>query len=105
MKGIFDPLEGTINSFAPEPSASKLLAKYPPVSTSPNTAAPAPSPNKIHVPLSSQSSILVNVSAPITKTFLYTPAFIKLYPVTSPYTNPVHAASRSNPEALMPSLS
>ena len=83
LAGVLDPPAGTRSSHAPEPSATRWLEINPPVSVSPKTTAPAPSPKRIHVPLSVQSVTLDIVSAPITSTFLYIPALIKLYPVVN----------------------
>ena len=50
-------------------------------------SAPAPSPNKTHVLLSSQSIILESVSAPINKIFLYLPDLINESTIWMPYIN------------------
>ena len=60
-----------------------------------NTTAPHPSPNKMHVPRSRQSTYLLKTSAPTTSTFLYPPPLMKCIPLTNPTTNPEHAAVKS----------
>mmetsp|Transcript_10613 Transcript_10613/g.23740 ORF Transcript_10613/g.23740 Transcript_10613/m.23740 type:complete len:232 (+) Transcript_10613:731-1426(+) len=66
-----------------------------------STIAPAPSPKRMQVPLSSQSRKRVRASAPITSTFLYAPEFMNCDAVTSPYRNPEQAAVRSKAAAFL----
>mmetsp|Transcript_8354 Transcript_8354/g.20749 ORF Transcript_8354/g.20749 Transcript_8354/m.20749 type:complete len:305 (-) Transcript_8354:246-1160(-) len=64
-----------------------------------NTIAPQPSPKRIHVPRSRQSTYRLRTSAPMTSTFLYSPPRMKCTPFTMPTTNPLHAAVTSNASA------
>ena len=65
-----------------------------------NSTAPAPSPNRMHVLLSVQSSRLLILSAPITRIVLYIPALIYACAVLNARTNPVQAAFISKPAAF-----
>ena len=88
------------NTSPPAPSAPCIPAKIPGVSLAATTAAPAPSPNKIHVPLSFQSTIFDKVSTPIKSAFLYMPVFMYASAVLSANKNPEHAAFISNAVAF-----
>ena len=63
------------------------------------TAAPAPSPNRTHVPLSVQSTSFDKVSAPISSAFSYIPLFIKASAICTAYRKPEQAALMSNATA------
>ena len=64
------------------------------------TAAPAPSPNKIHVPLSFQLTILDRHSTPINNAFFESPALICPAAIWYATINPEHAAFKSNAAAF-----
>ena len=64
------------------------------------TIAPAPSPKRTQLPLSSQLSAFDKVSAPIIKAFLASPDLIKDRPNLSAYINPVQAAFISKAHAF-----
>ena len=66
-----------------------------------NTAAPAPSPNNIHVLRSVQSIILERTSLPITKAFFPSPHFNNELAIIDEYKKPEQAALISNAEAFM----
>ena len=76
------------------PSAPNLQSIIPCSSDGFNISAPAPSPNKTQVDLSSQSISLVMTSAPITNAHLELPDLMNISAVESAYTKPEHAASR-----------
>ena len=64
------------------------------------TIAPAPSPNRMQVPLSVQSKKRVRASAPMTRTFLYAPECMNCDAVTTPNRKPEQAAVTSKAAAL-----
>mmetsp|Transcript_19283 Transcript_19283/g.30173 ORF Transcript_19283/g.30173 Transcript_19283/m.30173 type:complete len:241 (-) Transcript_19283:287-1009(-) len=78
----------------PNPSSLPLSPSF--SSDRASTIAPAPSPNKIHELRSSQSTHLVNASAPNTKAFCDAPFVRNCDAVTTPNKNPEHAAVKSN---------
>ena len=63
------------------------------------TTAPAPSPNNMHVFLSSQSTHLLNASAPNTRALLKVPLLRNCPAVTVANKKPEHAAVMSNATA------
>src|SRR5512133_1897612 len=75
------------------------------LSTASTTAAPAPSPNRIQVLRSVQSTMRDNTSAPITSTFFAVPVRIYLSAMERPYTKPEHAAEISKTAALTAPIS
>ena len=104
--GVRTPPAGI--SITPEPLPSDIiqLPRIPlPSSTSERTAAPAPSPNRTHVPLSSQFSILLYTSAPTTRTLSYPGVPAYLEPMSRAWTHPAQTAFMSNAADLVqPSL-
>ena len=64
------------------------------------TAAPAPSPNKIHVPLSLQLTILDSHSTPINTAFYESPALICPAAIWNATINHEHDAFKSNAAAF-----
>ncbi len=82
---------------APEPSAPRMIGPIPPTSPAagPSTTAPTPSPNSGAVRLSSQSTIRVVKSAPISSTRSARPVSIWAAPSDRPDRKPVQAAPRS----------
>mmetsp|Transcript_680 Transcript_680/g.1898 ORF Transcript_680/g.1898 Transcript_680/m.1898 type:complete len:207 (+) Transcript_680:877-1497(+) len=65
------------------------------------STAPAPSPKRMHVFRSSQSTQRDSASAPMTRTFLYAPVCTNWDAVTTANRKPEHAAVRSNPTAFV----
>mmetsp|Transcript_13503 Transcript_13503/g.36060 ORF Transcript_13503/g.36060 Transcript_13503/m.36060 type:complete len:359 (-) Transcript_13503:100-1176(-) len=63
------------------------------------TTAPAPSPKRMHVLRSSQSTQRESASAPMTSTFVYAPVCTNCDAVTRPNRKPEHAAVKSKPTA------
>src|SRR5690625_24818 len=91
---------------APLPSAPVTIDFRPYRSgTASTTAAPAPSPNRTAVERSSQSTIFVSASAPITSTFSCLPASTRPAATSRPYSQPGQAARRSNAAAFRPNAS
>ena len=66
-----------------------------------NITAPAPSPNKIHVFLSDQSTHWDKTSAPTIRIFLYEPVCINWFAVIKPIIKPEQAAVISKATAFV----
>ncbi|MPN64388.1 hypothetical protein SDC9_212160 [bioreactor metagenome] len=81
-----------------EPSAFMSIAKMSstPSSDAVTTIAPAPSPNRIEMPLSFQSQNLELLSVATISIVLYIPDEIKAFAISSVYINPEQAAVTSN---------
>ena len=71
--GRREPPAGTQRSGPPEPSAPSSKPAMPPAATGCTTAAPAPSPKRMHVERSCQFVIFESVSAPITSARVESP--------------------------------
>ena len=77
--GLREPPPGRQRSAPWLPSTPSSNPWKPPLATGSITAAPAPSPKRMQVPRSVQSTIFESVSEPITSAFCATP------PAISPY--------------------
>src|SRR5471030_2843083 len=81
---------GMLRMSAWRPSACKAVARTPGSFDAVITTAPAPSPNSTQVPRSSKLRMRENTSAPITSTFLCSPALMKLLAVETAYEAAAH---------------
>ena len=70
VAGMRLPPAGTRRLGAPLPSLPRSKLKMLPLSVGCTSTAPAPSPKSMQVPRSSQSTILLRTSAPMTRTFV-----------------------------------
>mmetsp|Transcript_63878 Transcript_63878/g.181419 ORF Transcript_63878/g.181419 Transcript_63878/m.181419 type:complete len:263 (-) Transcript_63878:232-1020(-) len=97
------PSSGSCNSPCPLPSECMAKPSNPlnsRLSTAPRTMAPAPSPKRMEVLRSSQSTHLESASAPTTRTRRHMPVCRNCEAVTIPNMKPEHAAVRSKATAL-----
>mmetsp|Transcript_86977 Transcript_86977/g.186333 ORF Transcript_86977/g.186333 Transcript_86977/m.186333 type:complete len:231 (+) Transcript_86977:473-1165(+) len=101
------PSKASLRSSRPSPSECRAKprrpreASPPPRSVAPKTMAPAPSPKRMQVVQSPQSTHLESASAPMTRARWYVPLCRNCEAVTRPKRNPAQAAVRSNATAFL----